>query len=96
MPDFFLKDHEFKTEAKRLAGELEENINKIQARTHNNNPQLSFKVFKDKIKEVAIKQAKTAIPKITKSIILLNQEHQQIINDRTLTNLERMAKAGPI
>jgi len=81
MPDFLLKDHAFKAEAKKLASELEDNINKTQARTHNNNPQLSFKMFKDKINEVAIKQAKTAIPKITKSIILLNQEHQRIIND---------------
>jgi hypothetical protein len=81
MPDFLLKDHAFKTEAKKLASELENNINKIQARTHNNNPQLSFKIFKDKIKEVAMKQVKTAIPKITKSIILLNQEHQQITNN---------------
>ena len=96
MPDFLLKDHAFKSEAKKLVKELEDSIEKIQARTHNKNPQLLFKTFKDKIKEVAIAQAKTVIPKIVKSIILLKQEHQQIINDQTLTDLERMTKAGPV
>jgi exonuclease III len=96
LPSFLLKDRAFKSETKKLAKDLGEDINKIHARTHNNNPQLLFKAFKEKVKETAIAQAKTAIPKITKSIILLKQEHQQIVNDRTLTDLERMAKAGPI
>jgi hypothetical protein len=66
------------------------------ARSHTNNPQILFKTFKDKIKELAIDTAKVAIPKLTKKLIQLKQEHKTVINNNSFNDHEKMAQAGPI
>jgi hypothetical protein len=66
------------------------------ARSHSNNPQILFKTFKDSIKKLAIAKAKTAIPKITKKLIQLKQEHKLIINNSSLSEPQRIAQAGPL
>ena len=96
LPLFLPKDRVFQSESRKLAHKLNEAIMSAPTCTNANNPQILFKTFKDRIKELAINTAKTTIPKLTKKLIQLKQEHKAIINNNSLSNHERMAQAGPI
>jgi len=91
-----MKDRVFQNESRKLAHKLNEAIASAPTRTNTNNPQILFKTFKDEIKELAINTAKTAIPKLTKKLIQLKQEHKAIINNNSLSDHEKMAQTGPI
>ena len=96
LPLFLLKDKAFKNEIRKLPLDLNKKIMSAPARSHTNNPQIIFKTFKDKIKELAIDTAKIVIPKLTKKLIQLKQEHKAIINNNSLNEHEKMAQTGPI
>jgi hypothetical protein len=97
LPLFLLKDKGFKNEARKMALKLNADINTAPAtRSNTNNPQILFKAFKDRIKELAIAQAKMAISKMTKKLTQLKQDHKSIINNSALTEPQRIAQAGPV
>src|SRR6202050_1762270 len=71
-------------------------MDKIRRRTHQKNPQLLHKEFKTQIKNLAIKRAKQAIPKMDKTISKLEDEHKEALNQSNKSEQEIMATAGPI
>ena len=96
MPMFLLRDREFQEKAKKLAKELENNINNIDKRTHLVNPQILHKEFKTKIKDLAIRRAKQAVPKMDKTIRQLESELRKTWNAPDKNELEKMTLAGTI
>ena len=96
MQHYLLRDQDFQLETKKLAKELEDNINSINNRTYLVNPQTLHKDFKTKIKELAIRRAKQATPKIQKIINKLEDEHEKVRNDTDRSEPERMALASSI
>ena len=79
MPMFQLRDKEFQKEAKFLAKELGDKADKIR-RTHQNNVQLLHREFKGQIRNLAIRRAKQAVPKMDKTISKLETEHKTTLN----------------
>ena len=96
MQPYLLRDQGFQLEVKRLAKELEDNINSIGNQTYLANPQTLHKEFKNKIKETAICRAKQATPKTQKRINKLEEEHEKARNDPDKSEPERMALASSI
>jgi len=96
MPMFLLRDHDFQKETKQLAQELSNKINNIGKRTQQKNAQTLHKEFKGQIKNLAIKKAKQAIPKMQKTINKLETEHVAALNQPNKSEQEIMAEAGPI
>ena len=96
MQPYLLRDQGFQLEAKKLAKELEDNINSIGNQTYLANPQTLHKEFKNKIKEAAIQHAKQATPKMQKRINKLEEEHEKARNDPDKSEPERMALASSI
>src|SRR6202050_338761 len=96
MPMFLLRDQEFQKDAKQLAKELGDKIDKIEKRTHRNNAKLLHKEFKGQIENLAIRRAKQAIPKMDKAISKLETEHEATLNQHGKSEKEIMATAGPI
>jgi hypothetical protein len=96
MPMFLLRDKEFQREAKHLAKELGDKTDKIGKRTHRNNVQLLHRELKWQIRNLAIKRAKQAVPKMDKAIKKLETEHKTTLNQMGKSEQEIMAAAGPI
>ena len=96
MPLFLLRDKDFQREVKRLAKELNNKISKIGKRTHQRNAQLLHKEFKTQIKDLAIRRAKQAIPKMERVINKLEAELQSILNQPNKNEQEIRAAAGPV
>jgi hypothetical protein len=65
---FLLHNRDFQKEAKKLAKNLKNNIDNLKKRMHLTNPQILHKEFKTKIKDLAIRRAKQAVPKMEKRI----------------------------
>jgi hypothetical protein len=93
---FLLRDQEFQKEAKKLAKNLENNIDILKKRTHLANPQILHKEFKTKIKDLAIRRAKQAVPKMEKRINRLETELEKAWNEPEKSEPERMALASSI
>jgi hypothetical protein len=96
MPMFLLRDQEFQKEAKKLAKNLENSIDNLTKRTHLANPQILHKEFKTKIKDLAIRRAKQAVPKMENRIKRLETELEKAWNELDKSEPEKMALASSI
>jgi exonuclease III len=96
LPMFLLTDEEFQRGARKLARKLGDDINSIPKRTHLKNAQLLHREFKIQIKDLAIKRAKQAIPKMDQVISKLEAEHKTALNQPGKSEQEIMAAASPI
>ena len=96
MPMFLLHDRDFQKEAKKLAKNLENDIDNLKKRTHLANPQILHKEFKTKIKSLAIQRAKQAVPKMEKKISRLETDLVNAWNEPEKSEPEKMALASVI
>ena len=96
MPMFLLHDRDFQKEAKKLAKNLENDIDNLKKRTHLANPQILHKEFKTEIKSLAIRRAKQAVPKMEKKISRLETDLVNAWNEPEKSEPEKMALAGVI
>ncbi|KAF8867642.1 Endonuclease/exonuclease/phosphatase, partial [Infundibulicybe gibba] len=82
IPLFIIKDKEIINQIAEKGIKLADKIERIKySRTAHQNPQTLFKTFKDEIVVLTRKHARSAIPKIKKSIDKLEEDLDQTLNE---------------